>query len=104
MKAELSQWGLAGSEGCASFPLEVRPARDDETLLTSRPQAGPLPIVLTVRVAGQEIGRFEHLDGQGWRSFQFPLGAFAGRTEDVEFEVSSSNHRERYFCFQADSR
>ncbi|MCA9630851.1 MAG: hypothetical protein KC766_24460 [Myxococcales bacterium] len=64
---------------------------------------GP-PIVLTVRVAGQEIGRFEHLDGQGWRSFQFPLGAFAGRTEDVEFEVSSSNHRERYFCFQADSR
>ena len=45
----MSQWGLAGSEGCASFPLEVRPARDDETLLTSRPQAGPLPIVLTVR-------------------------------------------------------
>ncbi|MEZ4375405.1 MAG: hypothetical protein R3B07_31630 [Polyangiaceae bacterium] len=64
---------------------------------------GP-PIVLTVRVAGQELGRFEHRDGQGWRGFDFPLGAFAGRTEDVEFEVSSSNFRERYFCFQADTR
>ncbi|MCA9643184.1 MAG: hypothetical protein KC492_20945 [Myxococcales bacterium] len=64
---------------------------------------GP-PIVLSVRVAGQEIGRFEHHDGEGWRGFEFPLGALAGRTEDVEFEVSSSMARERYFCFQADSR
>ncbi len=64
---------------------------------------GP-PIVLKVRVAGQEVGRFEHRDGQGWRGFEFPLGTYAGRTEDVEFEVSSSHYRERYFCFQADTR
>lgn len=71
--------------------------------LLERTYNGP-PIVLTVRVAGQEIGRFEHRDGEGWRGFEFPLGALAGRTADVEFEVSSSLARERYFCFQADSR
>lgn len=63
------------------------------------------PIALAVRVDGEEIGRWEHRDGDGWAPFEMPLGAHAGKTSaTVEFFVSSKNHAHRHFCFEADTR
>lgn len=61
-------------------------------------------VTLGVSIGGQRIGAFVHLDGEGWTGFEFSTGAHAGRTEDVEFEISSSSAQERHFCFQADLR
>lgn len=63
------------------------------------------PIVLTVRVDGEEIGKFEHYDGEGWAAFTMPLGAHAREAHaDVEMGVSSPNFLHRHFCFEATSR
>lgn len=62
------------------------------------------PAELEVRVAGEAIGTLVHDDTHGWRSFEFPLGPYAKRRADVEFEVRSEDPRERHFCFHADTR
>ncbi|HVK68418.1 MAG TPA: hypothetical protein VM694_28365 [Polyangium sp.] len=63
------------------------------------------PVALAVRVDGEEIGRWEHRDGEGWAAFEMPLGAHAGKkSATVEFFVSSKNHAHRHFCFEADTR
>ncbi|AKT40507.1 hypothetical protein [Chondromyces crocatus] len=63
------------------------------------------PVTLAVRVNGEEIGRSTHHDGEGWASFELPLGAHAGAKEaEVEFAVSSPNHQHRHYCFEADTR
>lgn len=63
------------------------------------------PIVVTVRVNGDEIGKAQHDDGQGWAPFTFPLGAHAKAAHaDVEIGVSSPNYMHRHFCFEATSR
>lgn len=63
------------------------------------------PITLTVRVDGDVVGRVVHRDGDGWASFELPLGAHAGAAAaTVEFAVSSPRYRDRHFCFEADTR
>ena len=63
------------------------------------------PIVLRVRVDGEEVGKVEHRDGQGWAPFEIPLGAHAREEHAaVEIGVSSPNHQHRHFCFEATSR
>ncbi|MDI1446752.1 hypothetical protein [Polyangium sp. 6x1] len=63
------------------------------------------PVALAVRVDGEEIGRWEHRDGDGWAAFEMPLGVHAGKkSATVEFFVSSKNHAHRHFCFEADTR
>ncbi len=63
------------------------------------------PIVLSVRVDGDEIGKVEHIDGEGWAAFTIPLGAHAKEPHaEVEFGVSSPNFLHRHFCFEATSR
>jgi hypothetical protein len=63
------------------------------------------PVELAVRVDGEEVGRWEHRDGEGWAAFEMPLGAHAGqKNATVEFVVSSKNHAHRHFCFEADTR
>jgi hypothetical protein len=63
------------------------------------------PITLTVRVDGDPIGSISHVDGDGWKAFDLPLGSHAGATSaDVEFAVTTTNYRDRHFCFEADTR
>lgn len=63
------------------------------------------PVVLKVRVDGEEIGQVEHLDGQGFAPFTLALGAHARAAHAaVEFGVSSPNYLHRHFCFEAISR
>lgn len=71
--------------------------------MAERDRPGP-PITLHVRVDGDDLGAATHTDGQGWSSFELPLGAHAGQTADVEFRASSANDRFRHLCFEADSR
>ena len=63
------------------------------------------PVTLTVRVDGDPIGSFTHHDGEGWKGFEMPLGAHAGqRAREVELAVSTTNYKDRHFCFEADTR
>ena len=63
------------------------------------------PIRLDVAVDGDVVGSYIHSDGDGWSSFDFPLGTHAGEpSAAVEFRVSSSNYLHRHFCFEATSR
>ncbi|HEX4335331.1 MAG TPA: hypothetical protein VH062_05420 [Polyangiaceae bacterium] len=62
------------------------------------------PVTLRVLVNGQELGVYEHRDGQGWRMFEMPLEKFSGTRADVEFRVSSRRSHDRQFCFEANTR
>lgn len=62
------------------------------------------PTTISARVAGQEVGRYEHHDEWGWHGFRFDTARFAGQTADVEFRIESDDPYERQFCFYADTR
>jgi hypothetical protein len=62
------------------------------------------PVDLEIAVEETVIGRYRHEDGQGFRSFEMPTGAFAGKTASVELRVSTRRARDRQFCFVLDSR
>jgi hypothetical protein len=63
------------------------------------------PVHLDVVVDGDVVGSYVHRDGDGWSSFELPLGAHA-HTEHatVEFRVGSANYQHRHFCFEATTR
>jgi hypothetical protein len=63
------------------------------------------PVKLEVRVDGEPVGEVVHRDGDGWSSFELPLGAHArAPAAEVEFAVSSADYRDRHFCFEAHTR
>lgn len=60
------------------------------------------PIHLTARVGGLEVGRYTHVDGDGWSPFVFEVPAAGdGQRADVEIAVSSPDNRHRHFCLEA---
>jgi hypothetical protein len=72
--------------------------------ITEREKKGA-PVTLTVRVNGDTLGSFTHVDGDGWKAFEMPLGARAGAKDaEVEFAVTTPSYRDRHFCFEADTR
>jgi hypothetical protein len=62
------------------------------------------PIELSVHVAGESVGHWQHADGEGWKLFEFSTARFAGQQHDVEFRLESRKAWRREFCFQADVR
>jgi hypothetical protein len=62
------------------------------------------PVDLEVAIDETVIGRYRHEDGQGFRRFEMPTGAFAGKNANVELRVSTRRARDRQFCFVLDSR
>jgi hypothetical protein len=63
------------------------------------------PVTLSVRVDGEPVGSFTHIDGDGWKGFVMPLGAHAGKASaEVEFAVTTQNYQNRHYCFEADTR
>jgi hypothetical protein len=62
--------------------------------------AGGASFTIRVLVAGHEVGRFVHFDGDGWKAFELPLGVDAHHTADVEFRATGNTQA----CFEADSR
>jgi hypothetical protein len=62
------------------------------------------PVEMEVLVGGTSVGRYQHLDGEGWKRFELSTAAFSGQTQPVEFQVRSRVVRDRQFCFQASVR
>lgn len=63
------------------------------------------PVFVNVRVNHEDLGRYEHKDGDGWSAFEMPLGAQANATNAVvEFRISTPNYMHRHFCFEAHSQ
>ncbi len=72
--------------------------------IIEREQKGA-PVTMKIRVDGDEVGTYEHKDGEGWKPFSFSLAAHARqKSATVEFAVSTRNNRDRHFCFEADTR
>jgi hypothetical protein len=69
---------------------------------TERDLAVP-PFTIRITVDGETVGQVVHNAGDFWKSFDVKLGAFARRTADVEFHVSSVRGG-THACFEADSR
>ncbi|MDP3276230.1 MAG: hypothetical protein Q8Q09_13605 [Deltaproteobacteria bacterium] len=61
-------------------------------------------VTLTVRVAGREVGRAVHHDGDGWRLFRFDTRALRGTRQEVSFEASMPSARAAHYCFTGDAR
>jgi hypothetical protein len=61
------------------------------------------PVELVVRVAGQELARVIHADGDGWSRFEVDLGSHQKSRAEVVFAVSTPDYRHRHFCFEARS-
>jgi hypothetical protein len=63
------------------------------------------PVTLSVRVDGEAAGSFTHIDGDGWKAFEIPLGHHAGKpSAEVELAVTTPSYHHRHFCFEAHSR
>jgi hypothetical protein len=60
--------------------------------------------LISVHVAGQQVGSYEHHDERGWHHFEFDTSRFTGQVANVEFDVSSADPRDRQLCFYADTR
>jgi hypothetical protein len=71
--------------------------------LTERETQGT-PIELSVHVAGELVGTWQHADGEGWKPFEFSTARFTGQQLPVEFRIQSRKALRREFCFQADVR
>lgn len=62
------------------------------------------PVDMEVLAGGEIVGKYVHVDGDGWKAFSFSTGVRAGTVAEVEFRVTSRRPHDRQFCFQADTR
>jgi hypothetical protein len=62
------------------------------------------PVTLAVYVGGQLVGRDVHVDGEGWKRFEFDTRAQAGTRQTVTFEVTMPAAGNRHYCFEGDTR
>ena len=62
------------------------------------------PVTLRVFVGEREVGHDTHVDGEGWKLFDFDTGPERGTHQDVTFEVTMPYAGNRHYCFQADTR
>jgi hypothetical protein len=65
---------------------------------------GVNPDTIRVTVGGEELGRAVHENEGYWKPFEFPLGAWAGKTADVDFRASADHGVGSPVCFEAESR
>ncbi len=59
------------------------------------------PVTISVSFGDEAIGRAIHVDGDGWKAFEFPTGPLKGRTGDLVFTIASPNGNRRAYCFEA---
>ncbi|HVZ35958.1 MAG TPA: hypothetical protein VG963_26205, partial [Polyangiaceae bacterium] len=61
-------------------------------------------VELSVRVAGEQLGKYEHRDKAGWTPFDFSTERWRGQTQPVEFRIHARPAWQRMFCFEATVR
>jgi len=50
------------------------------------------------------LGEAIHEDGQGWSSFAFDTTSRAGKTAELQAEISSTRADRRTYCFEVTTR
>ncbi|HWO94295.1 MAG TPA: hypothetical protein VNL92_05980 [Dehalococcoidia bacterium] len=60
-------------------------------------------VTLGVSVAGEPISSLEHGQERGWRADSVDTSRWRGRSERVEFTVTTDNDGARHFCFTAEA-
>ncbi|HPB98200.1 MAG TPA: hypothetical protein PKW66_19940, partial [Polyangiaceae bacterium] len=52
----------------------------------------------------ETLGEAIHEDGQGWSSFAFDTTSRAGKTAELQAEISSTRADRRTYCFEVTTR
>lgn len=63
-----------------------------------------VPVMLVFQAQGRMLGRFMHVDGDGWKPFAMDTGELAGQTGELLVEVFASTADKRKYCFEATTR
>ena len=62
------------------------------------------PITLVFRSGEETLGTVVHRDGDGWKPFDLNTVNLAGKTAELNVELSSGSNDRRLYCFEADTR
>jgi len=62
------------------------------------------PVEIELRSGDKSLGRLVHRDGEGWKGFELDTSDLAGKTADLEADVTSSSRDRRMYCFEVDAR
>jgi hypothetical protein len=62
------------------------------------------PVTIRFTSGDSVVGSVVHHDGDGWRAFEFDTSDLAGKTVDLDAEISAPAGDRRLYCFEASTR
>jgi hypothetical protein len=62
------------------------------------------PVTIRFTSGGSVVGEVVHKDGDGWKGFEFDTSDLAGKTVDLDADISAPAADRRMYCFEADTR
>ncbi|MGH7436393.1 MAG: hypothetical protein ACRENE_12030 [Polyangiaceae bacterium] len=62
------------------------------------------PVTIRFTSGGSVVGEVVHKDGDGWKAFEFDTADLAGKTADLDAEISAPAADRRMYCFEATTR
>jgi hypothetical protein len=62
------------------------------------------PVEIAFRSGDKSIGRLVHRDGEGWKGFELDTSDLAGKSAELDAEITSVSRDRRMYCFEVDAR
>jgi len=62
------------------------------------------PVEIEFRSGETSFGKLVHRDGEGWKGFELDTSELAGKSAELDVEITSSSRDRRMYCFDADAR
>ena len=62
------------------------------------------PVTIRFTSGGSVVGEVVHRDGDGWKPFEFDTSDLAGKTADLDADISAPASDRRMYCFEASTR
>jgi hypothetical protein len=62
------------------------------------------PVTIRFTSGGSVVGEVVHRDGDGWKAFEFDTSDLAGKTADLDADISAPAADRRMYCFEASTR
>jgi hypothetical protein len=62
------------------------------------------PVTIDFMVNGAQVGAVVHRDGDGWKPFEFDTAELAGKSGELDVEITSPSGDRRMYCFEAATR
>jgi hypothetical protein len=62
------------------------------------------PVEIAFRSGDKDLGRLVHRDGEGWKGFELDTSDLAGKSAELDVEITSVSRDRRMYCFEVDAR